>query len=179
MDDLKGVQCCGICRFIVSSKVEDALKLCVNCKSPFCADCISGVIKRRPFRLCSIKCLETFLDSEIICQTKSLSLCTPLDICEYNKRRKMSWHHYTPMCRDGVCGDIIITCIHCNTDAHAYLFPADWVVCCDLRSSLDGHPLKYHTVFCSRVCELSYLQLHHSDRRGEECDGPTYIDTVC
>ena len=83
----------------------------------------------------------------------------------------MSWHYHTTTCIDGVCGDSIITCLNCRTDAHTHFFPADWVECCDGKSGLEGHPLKYHTVFCSRVCEMLHLQKHQSARRGEECDG--------
>ena len=68
----------------------------------------------------------------------------------------MGWHYWRETCHDGVCGEAIVTCLYCRADAHCDYFPEDWVRCCIMMSSLDGHLLNHHTVFCSRKCEIKY-----------------------
>jgi hypothetical protein len=71
------------------------------------------------------------------------------------------WHHYNQWsCIEGYCGEAVVTCMECGTDAHCFLFPGDWLRCCVNSGSLEGHMFKHHTVFCCRDCMESFTRRH-------------------
>jgi hypothetical protein len=67
-------------------------------------------------------------------------------------------HNYKT-CRDGVCGDTIVTCKQCRLDLHCYTIPADWLGCCALHSSKCPHKDLF-VIFCSAHCRRVYMEVY-------------------
>ena len=64
-------------------------------------------------------------------------------------------HNYKT-CRDGVCGETIVTCKQCRMDLHCFTFPADWLGCCTLNWSKCVHK-DISLIFCSAHCRRDYM----------------------
>ena len=78
-------------------------------------------------------------------------------------------HNYKS-CRDGVCGDTIVTCKHCRLDLHCHLIPGDWLGCCSLHTTKCPHKGLY-VMFCSSECRTAYMTVYDRQMNVEKISG--------
>jgi hypothetical protein len=71
----------------------------------------------------------------------------------------MGHEHNYKSCRDGVCGDTIVTCKHCRADVHCYTIPENWVDCCKHPQNKCPHKGLY-VLFCSTKCRDVYMNVY-------------------
>ena len=73
----------------------------------------------------------------------------------------MSHEHNYKSCRDGVCGDTIVTCNHCRVDVHCHTIPGDWVDCCRYPRNKCTHK-DIFVMFCTTKCRDFYMEVYEA-----------------
>jgi hypothetical protein len=71
------------------------------------------------------------------------------------------WHIYeADICIPNFCGTIRVSCAGCNTIAHCFVLPQDWLIDGNLNLSLVSNVINRLKIFCSASCRNSYLLTH-------------------